>query len=284
MKNRLIVGFDGSDASRAALRWAAGEAELRQASVGIVSSYEMPAVISGFAASAVASVDMGEVAEALRQDATGAASEVFADHPLVEHDVAVVPSSPAVALAQAAEEADLLVVGNTGAGAVSRFLLGSVARALLGTSPCPVVVVPGEPVPVTNRIVVGTDGSDNAMRAVEWAAHEAARRGSDLVVAHAWKHRYGFTTQGIDLRDGREELDAMLLINRAAPAAREVFGGEVQTEIIEGGDVDALLELARTADLVVVGASGRGRVATALLGSVARSVATHSPCPAVVVR
>lgn len=284
MKNRLVVGFDGSDASVAALRWAAAEAELRTASVGVVSSYEMPAIYPGFDGTPVMTVDMGGIAEALRRRASETAAEVFATHPSVDHDVDVVATGAAFALLQAAEDADLVVVGTTGAGALSRFLLGSVTQALLGSSACPVVVVPDAPASMTNRIVVGTDGSDNAMRAVEWAAGEADRRQSELIVAHAWKYPFGFTVEGIGLRDNLDQVDAALILDRGVQAARAISGNEVQTELIEGGDVEALLDLATTADLLVVGASGHGRVASALFGSVARSVATHSTCPAVIVR
>lgn len=283
MKNRLIVGFDGSDASVAALRWAAAEAELRKATVGVVASYEMPSLYAGFGGTMAMVIDIGEIAESLHQQATATARGVFASHPTVDHDVEVVSTGPAFALSRAAEDADLVVVGSTGAGALSRFLLGSVTRSLVGSCPCPVVVVPDEPARNTNRIVVGVDGSDNAMRALEWSVDEADRRQSELVVAHAWKYPYGFAIEGIDLRNDIEQVEAALILERAVQAAREIAGVSVQSELIEGGDVEALLALGAIADLMVVGASGRGRIGSALFGSVARSVATHSTCPAVIV-
>lgn len=284
MKNRLIVGFDGSEPSVAALRWAAQEAELRGASVRVVTSYAMPLVAPGIGGEGALFVDMSGVADALRAHATEVSAEVFADHPSVAHDVEVLALGPSLALSQATVDADLVVVGSSGASRLSRFLLGSVTRSLLGSSSCPVVVVPPDPVPVTKRILVGTDGSDHSKRAVEWAANEADRHGSILVVAHAWQYPYGFTIEGVDLRDGIARVDAALLLDQAVEAAREITGSEVQSELIESGDVEALLELSKSADLLVAGASGRGRVATALFGSVAQSIATHAICPTVIVR
>lgn len=284
MTNRLIVGFDGSAASVAALRWAAQEAELRGDSVRLVSSYAMPVAAPGIGGEGALFVDMSGVADALREHANEVAGSVFADHPTVTHDVEVIAVGPSHALAQEASESDLVVVGSSGAGRLSRLLLGSVIRGLLGASPCPVVIVPPDPAPVTNRIVVGTDGSEHAQRAVEWAAQEADRRGSTLVVAHVWRHEHGFTIEGVDLRDSGLHDEAASLLSEAVAAARQVASVEVQGELIEGSEVDSLLELSESADLLVIGASGRGRVATVLFGSVARSLATHVVCPTVIVR
>ena len=84
-----------------AMRWAAAEAELRNASVRVVSSYDIPALYSGFDGTAVMMIDMQGVIEELRQHAIRTASGVFASHPSVDHDVEVVATGAASALLQA---------------------------------------------------------------------------------------------------------------------------------------------------------------------------------------
>ncbi len=193
--------------------------------------------------------------------------------------------SPAMALLDEAEHADLVVVGSTGAGVFTRFLLGSTTGALLASSPCPVVVVPAGPQPPASRIVVGTDGSEHADHAVRWAADEADRRGGELVVVHVWKYGYHLTI-------GRYR------------SCRRLHAGRCGTDPGQGGrscprgqrgersrptgrgqrDRHAPGAAPRPPDLLVVGSRGRGGFRAMLFGSIATAAATHSNCPTVIVR
>src|SRR5690606_13924375 len=142
-------------------------------SVGAIASYAPPLVLDvGYGASA-AIWDDPEIPEWTRNHLREAMAGIFEQHPTVEHDAEAVNARPATALLTAAADADLLVVGSSGAGAVSHLLLGSVTSELLASSPCPVVVTPVETGGGTNRIVVGTDGSDPSALAIEWAIAEA---------------------------------------------------------------------------------------------------------------
>jgi len=283
--NKVIVGFDGSDASVAALRWAAGEASRRGASVSVVASFATPAAVNfgigyGGAAAAVATE---ELAEWIRTELTKAVHAAFADHRSVGYDFHAVGTRPGAALRDAAENADLLVVGRSGAGAMDRLLLGSVTAELLAHSPCPLVIAPDQLREPTGIIVVGTDGSHHAERAVRWAVDEADQRGCRLIVAHCWKAPYRLTSEGVDHSDGMRPVDAEILLDKAVQAARAISGGEIEHRLIEGGTTQSLLDLSEAADLVVVGSRGRGGFASMLFGSVTHAMASHASCPTVIV-
>ncbi|PZG57034.1 hypothetical protein C1I98_00475 [Spongiactinospora gelatinilytica] len=131
-------------------------------------------------------------------------------------------------------------------------------------------------------VVVGYDGSDFAMQALDWAMDEAEPRRLPLTVAHAWEWPYGTAAPGAKehLRKAAEHV-----LEHGAHRARASSSiGDVRAELREGPAADLLIELSGRADLVVVGSRGLGRVATTLLGSVAVQVARHAACPVVVVR
>lgn len=282
--NRMIVGFDGSMGSIAALRWAAGEAELRRAAVHVVSSYAMPiAVDAGFGTGVAALVDVDELVAATRAQLRIVTERVFSGHPSVGFDFAVVAEQPGPALLSAAERADMLVVGATGGGAVSRFVLGSTLAAVLAASRCPVVVVPLGTHDETGRVVVGVDGSDEGDRALLWAADEADRRRSRFTVLHAWEYPYMLTAEGVGRGRAMTQVDAALVLDRAVGAVRERNAAQVDSDLVRSGAVDALLHASSTADLVAVGSRGRGGFRSMMFGSVAQAVAANAECPVVVV-
>lgn len=284
MHNRLIVGYDGSDASINALEWAADAAESRGASVRVISSYAAPPLVDfGYGSVAAVWAD-DDIPDWTRAELDKAVTKAFEHRPTVAHDYAAVNTRPGAALVQAAKDADLIVVGSSGAGAISRMILGSVTSEVLASSPCPVVVTPSKIHEVTNRVVVGTDGSDHSAGAVEWAAAEAKRRGSELVIVHAWEPPHRHTVDAKDRHTSSYEVDAQLVLDEATAAARGLGIHSVEAALVEGGTAQSLLDLAESADLIVVGSRGRGGFRSMLFGSVAHAVAAHSSCPAAIVR
>jgi nucleotide-binding universal stress UspA family protein len=138
-----------------------------------------------------------------------------------------------------------------------------------------------------NAIIVGADGSDHSLRAVEWATDEAARRGLPLRILYAeapWLYdvpvdpRLGAVRKWL-LAGGREVLD------QAVSTARERDPDvDVRAETVPGPASRILLEYAQNAAMIVLGGRGAGTLAGLLLGSTALQVLTHAPVPAVVVR
>jgi nucleotide-binding universal stress UspA family protein len=287
MAEQLIVGYDGSDTAATAVRWAAGEAALRRLPVRVLSSYAFRPMYdpSGMASAYVTPEEVEQIKVACVSRAAAIITEVGAEHPDVSFVNEATINDAASALVEAAQPDDLIVVGNSGAGAVKSFLLGSVVSAVLHESHCPVVVVPGRLRDETSWIVVGVDGSAEADAAVLWAADEADRRGARLLVVHAWDYPYPVVSaEGFTSGHDTARIDAALVVERAVEAARERCGVDVDSRVVEGHAVQALLDAGDAADLVVVGSRGRGGFRSMLFGSVARGVCTHATTPTVVIR
>jgi nucleotide-binding universal stress UspA family protein len=141
--------------------------------------------------------------------------------------------------------------------------------------------------PHTRRpVVVGVDGSENALRAVRWGAAEALRRRVPLrlVIAFAW------TVDEVATSAGLEDRYRVTLLERArgdlagAAAVAGRTGLEVECELVVGHPITVLDTESAGAQLMVVGDTGVGRVAGMHLGSVTVAMATNASCPVVVVR
>ena len=138
-------------------------------------------------------------------------------------------------------------------------------------------------------MVAATDGSEESLRAVDWAAREAVLRGAPLrIVSSA-----ALLPRMMDRHDGPglEDVTDVLLDNRdralAAAAARAAEVSPdllVDTDHLPGAPALAVTESGSGALMLVVGSRGVGAFTALVLGSVSRYAATHAPCPVVVVR
>jgi nucleotide-binding universal stress UspA family protein len=139
---RIVVGIDGSAGARQALRWAIGEGRFRGATVEAVHAWQ-DQLITAYPV-APPHIDPGATERAARRllDDTVAAEDTTG---LAEPVATIAVSGPpALALAEHAKGADLLVVGSRGRGGFTGLLLGSVSQQLSHHAPCPLVIVPGE--------------------------------------------------------------------------------------------------------------------------------------------
>lgn len=137
-------------------------------------------------------------------------------------------------------------------------------------------------------VVAGIDGSESALRAVRWAAAEAARRGVPLrvVTAFDWSqnHPIGKIDLGASYRDIMLNQARRNLADAAAAAQRAVRGIEVEQQLVVGFPIAVLTAESERAQLVVIGDRGLGGVTGLLLGSVAAGLGAHAKSPLVVVR
>jgi nucleotide-binding universal stress UspA family protein len=139
---KIVVGIDGSDASKDALRWAVEDARARGAEVVALHAYEVP--VPAPDASPSAPVDLPGLVADVHADAqqyvTKVVDEVIGN--VVSVDVApiAVEDEATRALVDASRDADLLVVGSHGHG-LSGLFLGSVSLECAQHSACPVVIV-----------------------------------------------------------------------------------------------------------------------------------------------
>jgi nucleotide-binding universal stress UspA family protein len=133
----IVVGVDGSEDSKGALSWAVAEARLRRADVCAVYAWSLPMVVGGMGA--VTDNDFDEIRGDGERLLDEAIAEVGAEGVNVER--ASVGGFPARVLVEAAQGADMLVVGSRGHGGFIGLLLGSVSQQCAHHAPCPVVIV-----------------------------------------------------------------------------------------------------------------------------------------------
>ena len=135
-------------------------------------------------------------------------------------------------------------------------------------------------------ILLATDGSAHAQRALEYARELALRDDALVIVVHAFEpvptylgEPWGDQIMSSHVSAGREVADEAAQTLRAA-------GLEVLVEVLEGPPADAILRVAnvRQPDLIVMGSRGQGELASLLLGSVSHRVLAHTHIPVMVVK
>jgi nucleotide-binding universal stress UspA family protein len=144
-----------------------------------------------------------------------------------------------------------------------------------------------EKVMTAKPVVVGVDGSEESLRAVEWGAREAQRRRAPLhivsVAAMPPRMRaHHEPTQTV--ADALQEVSVRALSEATARAGAVAPGLSVDTDLLSGPPATAVTDSGSDAMVLVVGARGMGRFTALLLGSVSRYAATHAACPVIVVR
>jgi len=271
--NGILAGYDGSPGSQRALEWAIWEARARGAVLTVCHAWEpgygappgdaaadltwqySERVLAGGVQHAEGSMGSGEVRPLL---AAGPAAR---------------------ALCELSGSADMVVVGSRGRGGLAGLLLGSVSSQVAAHAHGPVIVVRGRWRQVPGRqpppIVVGADGSGASQRAVAFAFSEAALRDVPLRAVCALAD-----TASI-LGGGRQvEADFEQALAKCEAEYPEVV---VLRQVVHGAPRSALLEAASRAQLLVVGARGRGGLRGMMLGSVSMAVLHHASCPVSVV-
>ncbi len=218
----------------------------------------------------------------------------------------VIIGFPRRAISDYAKEwhADLIMVGSHGHSAIGRFLLGSVAQAILRIAPCPVEIVrfhTGRPAPSSHpmKVLVASDGSECSIAAL------------NSVAARPWPAGTAFKVIGVEELVVLETPASASSLSSIYPAslleelladsrARAVSAVEGGKKILEHAGLKALgqqpipmgdprtiiLDSAQSwpADLVVLGSHGRRGLDRFLMGSVAESVAVHAHCSVEVIR
>jgi nucleotide-binding universal stress UspA family protein len=136
------------------------------------------------------------------------------------------------------------------------------------------------------KIVVGVDGSDTSKAALAWAIRQAALTGAPLEVVISWDYpiNYGWmiaVPENLDFAaDAAAELDEII------EETVGIDGGavDITKKVIHNHPALALMQEAQDAALVVVGSRGHGEFTGMLLGSVSEHLATHAPCPVLILR
>ncbi|MET7834793.1 universal stress protein [Micromonospora sediminicola] len=282
----VVVGVDGSATALDAVRVAAREAAFRHRPLRVVHAFIWPLTRAPLtpAPGAPAGAGLRNQAERCVAEAVAEAGKVAPDVPVTG---VVVDGAPAAVLVAESRRATLMVLGHRGLGGFAGLLIGSVTLQVSARAHCPVLVTRGE-ARADGPVVVGVDGSAHSGVAVGFAYEEAARRGAPLVVVHAWLYPTpigpGDVVPLVYDPEALAEESQRILAEAVAGWSERYPDVEVRQRSVRGAPARVLVEQSASAQLVVVGAHGRGALAGLLLGSVSHAVLHHAHAPLVIAR
>jgi nucleotide-binding universal stress UspA family protein len=287
-KYGIIVGVDGSPASNAAACWAARDAVMRHVPLTLVhavnpsaSPWSQAALLDDFA------VWQENEGHRILADALKIARDIGNGESRIPIESALMFSATVPALVKLSKEADLIVVGNDGRGALARGLVGSTSSALVRHAHCPVAVIrdedPRMPHPAQAPVLVGIDGSPASELATAIAFDEASRRHVGLIALHAWSDKEILELPGLDWSAVKGE-EERLLAEGLAGWQERYPDVTVNRLLVSDRPARVLVETSETAQLVVVGSHGRGGFTGMFLGSVSNAVVQSVRMPVIVAR
>jgi len=274
---KLVVGVDGSSRAAAALGWAARFAVRTQAELLIVSAWQRRQAEG-------TQDDFAERRAAAQQRLEGEWSDPARAAGITRPRTRQLEGSPEMLLEVAdAEEADLVVVGNRGAGGFAALHIGSVAHHLAHHTRRPLAIVPASTADESiETIVVGVDGSPGSAAAIQWCASVAPALGARVIAVLAFEPFVEWVPES-DPKSWRRvaewEMGVWIepLRDRLVPT---------DTAIVEDiHPVAAIADTAaqRSAQLIVVGTHGLGGFTKMRLGGVAVQLVHHLGLPVVLV-
>ena len=279
----IIAGVDGSPESDAAVKWAAHDAAIRGLPLTLVH-VENPAAATWAQAAILEESPEEQAAEgcALLASASTIARDAVADKAQIHITGEMLSSStPVPTLVDHSKDAELIVVGSRGRGALSRSVLGSVSAGLIRHAHCPVALIrhddPELPDPAQGPVLVGIDGSTSDL-ATAIAFEEASLRRAELIALHAWNDVDMNAIPGYDWSPTTAK-EGHLLAQALAGWQERYPDVSVDKQLVSGRAARALVDASESAQLVVVGSHGSGALAGMLLGSVSNAVvqAVHTP-------
>lgn len=284
----IVTGVDGSLASDAAVRWAACDAVMRNVPLTLVHMYNtyVPTFPQIPLPSGFSLWQEQDGQQVLEQAVKIAKNAVKADQ-----EIAITSQlefSPAVrTLLNLSEDAEMIVLGSNGRGAMGRLLLGSVSSGVVRHAKCPVAVIRDEdplmPYPLQAPVLLGIDGSPASELATAIAFDEASRRGVDLGALHAWSDTQVLELPGFDWELLEAEAERSLA-ERLAGWQERYPDVTVHRLLVRDRPARQLIQQSKSAQLVVVGSHGRGGITTTLLGSVSNAVVYSVRTPVIVAR
>lgn len=288
-RSTVVVGLDRSASGRGALEYAASVADHRNIRLRLVHAF-LPSPYTDRAAAIGWGFDVEDVmrasAERLIGEATAGLSVAYLDLEVTSRTQA---GSAAGILLEESQRAELLVVGSRGQGGFADLVVGSTTLHVASHARCPVVVVPDARLDATTRhgVVVGVDGSELSEAAIAFAFQRASETREKLTALHAW-HNPASPSPGVmmplvydpALVEHEEEI---VLAKSMAGWSAKFPDVEVAQKVVRGHPVHALVTMAATAALLVVGSHGRGSLRSVLLGSVSHGVLHHASGPVAIV-
>jgi nucleotide-binding universal stress UspA family protein len=286
----ILVGYDFSASSDAALRWVLGLQKIGPCKLTVASVSWPPHERNRFGLAGHSWDNPPEIQKFLERDLRKRCEEVLGN---VKAQIRVAanwgrPDPQLIELARM-EQADLMVVGTNQRHGVERFWLGSVSRGILHHAPMSVACIPasaaGDPtpqsIPVFKRALVPTDFSQLGNQAIPFA-YSTLYRGGSVCLLHVVEPTRSRGKAGEAQRKKLEEqLHALI------PSEAEARWIVTKVEVVESRQPStAICQAAERfgADLICIGSHGRSGFSKAILGSVAQDVMACSHRPVLVIR
>jgi nucleotide-binding universal stress UspA family protein len=284
----VLVGVDGSPASKYAVDWAARDAAMRNIRLTLVHAVRpIGPTVPPMSAPAAFSRWQVEQGQKILDGAVEIARSSMPDGGPAQIETEMLFSPVVPTLVDLSKEAQMVVVGSRGRGPIARSVLGSVSSSLIRHAHCPVAVIHDEdplmPHPAEAPVLVGIDGSPVSELATEIAFQEASWRGVELVALHVWSDVEVNDFPAIDwpaMKPAAEEV----LAERLAGWQERYPDVQVRRVVKCDHPTYQLIRESESAQLVVVGSHGRGGFAGMLLGSVSTALAHSARMPVIVAR
>jgi nucleotide-binding universal stress UspA family protein len=275
----LVVGFDASPDAVRALQWSVDAARTRALPLRVVVARGDLYTLSDWA---------DEWTRGLAEESVEAGRKILAEQGFEGADFAVVDGLPPAVLVAESASAELMAIGSRGHSALAGVIQGSVSQHVSRHASCPVVVVRAAADEGSRRVVVGVDGSESSIGALEFALRHASLHHLEVAVVCAPDHWRGNSWSPPadvvpELMAQLEAKEAKVLDDVEHVIVRHPDVTAVVQEV-KGRPARALVDASRSAALVVVGSRGRGAFTGMFLGSVSAEVLREAACPVAVVR
>lgn len=272
MLPQVVVGTNGSAASRHAVRWAAGVAQRIGATLRIVLVVEQ--------------AEWWQVFDDTSPVLVRAQRAVAADAPGLATQTVLVAGDPVAQLLGAASSATMLVVGTDHDGRrMPAASFGTIPARVAAAASCPVAVIPHASVEL-HGVVAGIDDDVQAPAVLAVAMDAALWDRSRLTVVHAATPAPAVDGEHVPTVEGTPILALKRMteiVTRAFDGRRHSSELEPRVELLAGDAVQVLIRATEGAALLVVGTHGRSALATPILGSVCRALLSQASCPLLVV-
>lgn len=279
MDGTLVVGIDGTESSRAALRWAVSRANATRGAVELVHVIDE----EWTTISARMIEELGNDSRRLLEGEAAYARSLAPDLVIRTRSTRGEPMQTLIAASSAAE---MVVVGTHKTGFINGKIFGSRSLRLAASARTPVAIIP-QGMPRAGRgIVVGVDDSPAGRQAIRFAAHEAERTRETLTLLRAFTIPESVAASEDvrrELLQHGEELAGAALSDAATLATATAPGVDLKARSVRRPTAEALVEAAATATLLVVGSSRQEEGDNAMVGSVSHDVLINLTGPAVVV-
>lgn len=276
MNRRTVVAWDGTPEAHAALDWAVAREEPRGGSVVIVR------VVDDALLEAISDDETTEAVTGALQGLQEQVDRLSKTCPELPVGSEIVRGDPLDRLKWFSNPSTVLVLGTHDPSIRQPRFAWTLTAKLIAGAHGPLVIVPTGPATARTGVVVGVDGSEASMAAATFAATEADRLHTHLLLVHAWLEPFPVTAVGDIAADDVPWLETAHqdVLDRAAKIVRSLHPHLTVRTVLEQAPAAAALEMyARNAALLVVGARGYGPVREFLLGSVSTALIRTMPCP-----